>query len=64
MRWLVFWLRSIFCAHAWKYEEAECDVYYPNHFDPTTKSGYLEGSHTRVSATCTKCGWHRSYKKF
>lgn len=52
MRWLVWYVRSLFCKHDWDIEEQVCDkdLYYKNRI--------------RVSVTCNKCGWHRSYWKF
>jgi ribosomal protein L37E len=55
MRWLVWWFRSLFCAHSFEREEARVEC----HQWDGGKQAY-----TVVSATCTKCGWHRSYRKF
>lgn len=60
MRWLVWWLRSCFCSHEWEYEERVYDK-----FDEYKGSFlYTDKNKIRVSATCKKCGWHRSYWKF
>lgn len=58
MRWLVFYFRSCFCDHKWKLEEAPYEKYnqYISREMPVERN-------TNVSATCEKCGWHRSYKK-
>lgn len=55
MRNLIWHIRSLFCKHDWKYEESSWTGY--NIFGQKS-SGYI------VSATCEKCGWHRSYEKF
>lgn len=52
MRWLWWYLCSVFCRHRWKLEERTFDY---------VRGG---GQTTRVSATCEGCGWHRSYKKW
>jgi hypothetical protein len=56
MTWLIWWIRSWFCKHNFLYTEApykKLDIW-----------GNLLVSATKVSATCGKCGWHRSYLKF
>lgn len=50
MIWLVWYLRSMFCKHDFEYKERQCQI--------EDKSG------TRISATCVKCDWHRSYWKY
>jgi len=60
MRWLFWSLRSLFCEHEWEREE-EIHSYHSS--APFTEYN-LVSRKTVVSATCTKCGWHRSYKKF
>lgn len=57
MRWLVSYIRSVFCKHDWEKMESHC----------STKSDFIferRKQGLRVSATCKKCGWHRSYWKF
>ncbi len=59
MRWLLWYLRSLTCRHTWTYDEA----------DWTRRQVYESGltvnaSGITVSATCTKCGWHRTYQKW
>ncbi len=55
MRTLVWWIRSCFCAHVWEREEIDAETL--DDFGDSDRTG------TRVSATCTACGWHRSYWK-
>lgn len=50
MRWLIEYIRSLFCLHEYKYDE--------DFVKGVCKDG------TRVSVTCTKCGYHKSYWKF
>lgn len=54
MRWLINYLRSVFCKHEWKHEEIFAKI--------NDEFGKTEGP--RVSATCEKCGWHKSYWKY
>lgn len=58
MRWLLWYARTLWCHHTWTYDEADWtrrQVY---------ESGLtLNASGIMVSATCTKCGWHRTYVK-
>lgn len=51
MRWIIYYFRQCFCKHDWDYSEV------------TWVQGTNAGR-TIVSATCNKCGWHRSYPKF
>lgn len=55
MRYLINYLRSCFCKHEFSYEE----MYYRDRdgFGGWTKEA-------RVSATCKKCGYHKSYWKY
>jgi len=53
MRFLVWYLKSVFCEHDWEREEIEVTTITP--ISIKTK--------TQVSATCKKCGWHRKYYK-
>lgn len=50
MRHLIWYLRSAFCKHEWEREEKFANGAYKDDY--------------RVSTTCNKCGWHRSYWKF
>jgi hypothetical protein len=59
MRWLLWYGRTLWCHHAWTYDEV----------DWTRKRVYVSGktmnaNGTTVSATCTRCGWHRAYQKW
>jgi len=56
MRWLVNYLRSVFCKHDWEKENGSYQI--------TSDSGHVRRSGMKVSATCKKCGWHKSYWKF
>lgn len=68
MRWLVWYFRSLFCKHTWEVVEQD----YKTWRKPDIKEAimvpeikkYGEREITLVSATCKKCGWHRSYSKF
>jgi hypothetical protein len=55
MRWLINYIRSCFCNHEWKFEE--CRYQYSTDYGS-------ERNGIKVSATCEKCGWHRSYWKY
>ena len=56
MNWLIWYIRSWFCKHNFDY--CERDYIVQNDFGQTIKNG------PKVSATCTKCGYHKSYWKF
>ena len=55
MRWLIWYIRSCFCKHEFKLEE-NCAEY--KWYNGGNQSGKM------ISATCSKCGYHRSYWKF
>lgn len=55
MRWIVWYLRSVFCAHEWRDEERWVDA--------TDQYTRMRREGVKVSATCRKCGWHRAYWK-
>ncbi len=57
MRWLVNYIRSVFCKHDWEREDFIFRVTRNILGDESGREG------ARVSATCKKCGWHRSYWK-
>lgn len=50
MRFLMWYFRSIFRSHEWKYEET------------IVIEGGKRGN--KVSVTCKECGWNRNYWKF
>lgn len=53
----IFWaIRSAFCKHDFEYDET--------HSSNTDAHGRKIREGMRVSATCSKCGWHRKYWKF
>lgn len=52
MKRIVWAVRSIFCNHNWIKEEL-IDRDFTGDVD-----------NVKVSVTCNKCGWHRSYWKF
>lgn len=54
MRFIIEYLRSCFCKHDFIYAEQ----WYEEKSDWGTKESI------RVSRTCTKCGYHKSYWKF
>lgn len=56
MKWLIWTIRSWSCDHEWLYEEGVFKTLYVDYNQTTSK--------TRISATCSKCGWHRKYDKF
>jgi len=59
MRWLVWYIRSMFCKHIFSYSEMEHNsIYY------TFSGSRRKLCGPKVSATCTKCGYHKSYWKF
>jgi hypothetical protein len=68
MRWLINYIRSCFCKHEWEYETFdEIKVDRPPYGmycvgDAAIPHKIIVGQ--TVSATCKKCGWHRSYRKF
>ena len=55
MTWLAWKVRTMFCKHEWECEERDF-------VSIRGSGGRREGP--RVSATCAKCGWHRSYWKW
>ena len=55
MRWLIWYIKSCFCSHDFKYESTQ--------FERTDANRAFEIG-TVVSATCSKCGYHKSYKKY
>lgn len=56
MRTLINYIRSLFCKHEFEYGEH----YHTDYgFD-----GDWERRGTKVSRTCKKCGWHKSYWKY
>ena len=59
MRWLVNYFRSVICKHDWERED-----FIVNTINPLTDRFYVdERKQIQVSATCKKCGWHKSYPK-
>lgn len=68
MRRLINYIRSCFCKHEWQYEQYDqVKIHRP------AWESYCIGEAAKpepiitgviVSATCKKCGWHRSYSKF
>lgn len=53
MRWLLNYLRQMFCIHEWEYDEAH-----------VTFGENKEKEGTRVFARCKKCGYHETYWKY
>lgn len=58
MRWLMWYIRSIFCNHNWNYDER--DYVKVEKYDDGEK---FTQRGLKVSATCNTCGWHRNYWK-
>lgn len=54
MRWLINYIRSCFCKHDLKFEEEWCE----------RKSDLGDRCGDKVSVTCKKCGYHKSYWKY
>lgn len=54
MRFIINYLRQCFCKHQWKLEEKYISV--------RDLSG--DKNSEKVSATCEKCCYHKSYWKF
>lgn len=59
LRWMVWYGRSLLCQHVWSYDE----VPYVHQWT-LSSGGKKEYNNVTVSATCQKCGWHRSYDKW
>lgn len=57
MRWLIWYIKSCFCSHSFKYEESDYTI-KNSHNQSIVKNGPV------VSVTCTKCGYHKTYWKF
>ena len=55
MRWFFWYIKQVFCTHNFEYEE---ESYTEQHYGRVTRKGI------RISATCKKCGLHRSYWKY
>lgn len=56
MRFIINYIRECFCNHDFKYDEEYCEEL--KYFQTIKTSG------TKVSKTCKKCGYHKSYWKF
>lgn len=52
MRWLINYLRQCFCKHDFDKEEI------------TLVNDLNEAVNIKVSLFCTKCGYHKSFKKY
>lgn len=59
MRTLIQYFRSCVCKHDWEREEME-KIFIGTRYDGST----VEKSSIIVSATCKKCGWHKTYSKY
>lgn len=68
MRWIFWYLRSLFCKHVWQTAEQAYTTWRRPDIEDRILAPEVErvGERhiIRVSATCKKCGWHRSYSKF
>lgn len=56
MRKLINYIREMFCKHSFKLEESRHSI--------VDHRGDLVRRGVKVSATCTTCGYHKSYWKF
>lgn len=56
MRAIINHIRSWFCAHEFTFDETDYKTRGP--------FGMILRDDVRVSRTCKKCGWHKSYWKF
>lgn len=56
MRWLVWYIKSCFCKHEFKFEENTVATKY---FGYETISRNI-----MISVTCSKCAYHKSYLKY
>lgn len=57
MRWLICYIRSLFCKHIFEYHEQ-------NYIIESAYSHDIIKNDIKVSALCTKCGYHKAYWKF
>lgn len=57
MRAIVVWFRQIFCNHEWAFEEHRC-------VERNAYTSAIEREGIKVSKTCKKCSYHKSYWKF
>ena len=55
MRWLIWYIRSCFCEHAFEKEETVSTKNY---------QGEVVERNVRVSLICKKCGYHKHFDKF
>lgn len=62
IRFLTNYFRQCFCKHKFNYEESY--VKENDRFDPDEHFLIKGGEGVKVSATCEKCGYHRSYWKY
>jgi hypothetical protein len=56
MRQLIWYIRSMFCAHDFKTHESNVTL--------KDQSGNVLRKGPKISMTCTKCGFHRCYWKY
>lgn len=56
MRTIINYIRSMFCKHQFNYEETYITLH--EYDGSLIRRGY------KISRTCTKCGWHKSYWKY
>lgn len=69
MRWLMWWMRSVFCKHDW--EKEEISTKYLNPAYERNQYLYIYGKNPypyyihrdKVIKTCKKCDWVKSYYK-
>lgn len=56
MRTIINYIRQVFCAHDFKFEEGW--------MQSRGEFGKIVKSCKKISRTCQKCGWHKSYWKY
>lgn len=61
MRRIIEYIRSCFCKHEFEYDERSYIIWGDGLFEP---AGTVNRRGIKVSATCKKCRYHKSYWKF
>ena len=61
---MINYIKMLFCNHKFIFSEAKCEEYVWDYVDEFESVKRLTRNGTRVSQTCEKCGFHRSYWKY